>query len=168
MRKGLIRKAHLAHNLKKWAAKHPHGRLAAAVPETLILELDDVEYIDEALADAYEVRRSGGSACAGFLARKGHFRPLNMQPHAPGARHGGRLGSLDRQAQRDQPGGRHLRLRPGVAAARGAAGRGGYARVGAAAVSFLSAVRHGMLGRGNNTTRLLDKPLLCEKTAEQH
>ncbi len=58
-RKGLIRKAHLAHNLKKWAAKHPHGLLAASVPETHIMEVDDVEYIDEALADVYEV-------CAAF------------------------------------------------------------------------------------------------------
>ncbi len=55
MRKGLIRKAHLAHNLKKWSAKHPGGALAAAVPETLVMEVDNVEYIDEALADAYEV-----------------------------------------------------------------------------------------------------------------
>ncbi|KAK9903517.1 hypothetical protein WJX75_007884 [Coccomyxa subellipsoidea] len=56
VRKGLIRKAHLAHNLKKWAAKHPNGAIAAGVPETLIMEVDDVEYIDEALADVYEVR----------------------------------------------------------------------------------------------------------------
>ena len=56
MRKGLIRKAHLAHNLKKWAAKHSGGKLAVAVPETLLLEVDDMDYIDEALADAYEVR----------------------------------------------------------------------------------------------------------------
>ena len=55
IRKGLIRKAHLAHNLKKWAAKHPHGLLAASVPETHVMEVDDVEYIDEALADVYEV-----------------------------------------------------------------------------------------------------------------
>ena len=55
VRKGLIRKAHLAHNLKKWSAKHPGGKLAAAVPETLVMEVDDVEYIDEALADVYEV-----------------------------------------------------------------------------------------------------------------
>lgn len=55
VRKGLIRKAHLAHNLKKWAAKHPDGLLAAAVPETHIMEVDDVDYIDEALADVYEV-----------------------------------------------------------------------------------------------------------------
>ncbi|BDA50216.1 probable tubulin polyglutamylase TTLL2 [Coccomyxa sp. Obi] len=56
VRKGLIRKAHLAHNLKKWAAKHPDGAIARGVPETLIMEVDDVDYIDEALADVYEVR----------------------------------------------------------------------------------------------------------------
>ena len=55
IRKGLIRKAHLAHNLKKWAAKHPDGILAGAVPETHVMEVDDVDYIDEALADVYEV-----------------------------------------------------------------------------------------------------------------
>lgn len=55
MRKGLIRKAHLAHNLKKWAAKHPGGVLAAAVPESYILSVDDEEYIDEALCDLPEV-----------------------------------------------------------------------------------------------------------------
>jgi hypothetical protein len=56
MRKGLIRKAHLAHNMKKWAAKHPGGALAAAVPETYILSVDDEEYIDEALCDLPEVQ----------------------------------------------------------------------------------------------------------------
>jgi len=55
VRKGLIRKAHLAHNLKKWAAKHPDSRLAAATPETHILAVDDVDYIDEALSDLPEV-----------------------------------------------------------------------------------------------------------------
>ncbi len=55
VRKGLIRKAHLAHNLKKWAAKHANGAIAHGVPETLIMEIDDVDYIDEALADVYEV-----------------------------------------------------------------------------------------------------------------
>lgn len=64
MRKGLIRKAHLAHNLKKWSAKHPHGCMAAAVPETHLMEVDDVDYIDEALADVYEVsQRSSLEVC---------------------------------------------------------------------------------------------------------
>ena len=56
MRKGLTRKAHLAHNARKWAAKHPGGRLAGAVPETWPLELDDPEYVDEALCDVPEVQ----------------------------------------------------------------------------------------------------------------
>lgn len=55
IRKGLIRKAHLAFNTKKWAAKYPNGRLAAALPETWVLEVDDVDYIDEALCDVPEV-----------------------------------------------------------------------------------------------------------------
>jgi hypothetical protein len=55
IRKGLIRKAHLAHNLKKWNAKHPGGRLVRAVPETLVMVLDDIEYFEEALSDVYEV-----------------------------------------------------------------------------------------------------------------
>ena len=55
IRKGLIRKAHLAFNTKKWVAKHPAGRLAAALPETWPLEVDDIDYIDEALCDVPEV-----------------------------------------------------------------------------------------------------------------
>lgn len=55
IRKGLIRKAHLAHNLKKWNAKNPQGRLVRAVPETLVMVLDDIEYFEEALSDVYEV-----------------------------------------------------------------------------------------------------------------
>ncbi|DBA82917.1 TPA: hypothetical protein ACH3X1_006707 [Trebouxia sp. C0004] len=55
-RKGLIRKAHLCHNTKKWAAKHPKGWLAKSVPESFIFELDDIEYIEEALCDVPEVR----------------------------------------------------------------------------------------------------------------
>lgn len=54
-RKGLIRKAHLCHNTKKWAAKHPEGWLAKSVPESFIFELDDIDYIEEALCDVPEV-----------------------------------------------------------------------------------------------------------------
>lgn len=57
-RKGLIRKAHLCHNTKKWAAKHPEGWLAKSVPESFIFELDDIDYIEEALCDVPEVRFS--------------------------------------------------------------------------------------------------------------
>ncbi len=70
IRKGLIRKAHLAHNLKKWAAKHPDGLLAASVPETHVMEVDDVDYIDEALADVYEVTAD--------------FSPISPPSHVPG------------------------------------------------------------------------------------
>ncbi|KAL3152686.1 hypothetical protein ABBQ38_012281 [Trebouxia sp. C0009 RCD-2024] len=55
-RKGLIRKAHLCHNTKKWAAKDPNGWLAKSVPEAFIFELDDIDYIEEALCDVPEVR----------------------------------------------------------------------------------------------------------------
>ena len=44
-----------AHNTKKWAAKHPEGKLARALPESWPLQLDDVDYIDEALCDVPEV-----------------------------------------------------------------------------------------------------------------
>lgn len=53
---GLCRKAYLAYNLKKWAAKNPDGVIAKSVPETFLLSVDDVEYIDEALSDLPEVR----------------------------------------------------------------------------------------------------------------
>eukprot|EP00937_MAST-01D_sp_MAST-1D-sp2_P002412 g2412.t1 len=41
-RRGLIRKANLAHNVRKWAAKHPGSALAAAAPETHVMEVDAV------------------------------------------------------------------------------------------------------------------------------
>ena len=64
-RKGLIRKAHLCHNTKKWAAKHPEGWLAKSVPEAFIFELDDIDYIEEALCDVPEVC-SSQAACPEF------------------------------------------------------------------------------------------------------
>jgi tubulin--tyrosine ligase len=45
-RKGLIRKANLAYNINKWAAKRPDGALAAATPETRIVQVDGVDQID--------------------------------------------------------------------------------------------------------------------------
>ncbi|KAJ1871243.1 tubulin--tyrosine ligase [Coemansia sp. RSA 990] len=54
-RKGLIRKAQMAFNLKLYTAKHPESILCRGVPETWIFELDDVDYIDEALMECYEV-----------------------------------------------------------------------------------------------------------------
>ena len=56
VRKGLIRKSNLAFSVKKWVSKHPDSVLATGVPETLLFEFWDSEYLDEALADVYEVR----------------------------------------------------------------------------------------------------------------
>ena len=56
IRKGLIRKSQFAYHVKKWAAKHPGSVLAKGVPETLLFEMWDADYLDEALADVYEVR----------------------------------------------------------------------------------------------------------------
>lgn len=39
IRKGLIRKAQIAFNSKKWAAKHPSSSFARSMPETYILQL---------------------------------------------------------------------------------------------------------------------------------
>lgn len=39
IRKGLIRKAQIAFNAKKWAAKHPHSSFTKSMPETYILQL---------------------------------------------------------------------------------------------------------------------------------
>ena len=54
VRKGLIRKAQLAVNLKKWSAKHPKGLLARSVPETYYMDVDDPEYFEEALCEIPE------------------------------------------------------------------------------------------------------------------
>ncbi|KAJ2357921.1 tubulin--tyrosine ligase [Coemansia erecta] len=54
-RKGLIRKAQMAFNIKLYTAKHPNSILCTGVPETWIFELDDVEYLDEALMECFEV-----------------------------------------------------------------------------------------------------------------
>ena len=39
IRKGLIRKAQIAFNAKKWAAKHPNSSFTRSMPETYILQL---------------------------------------------------------------------------------------------------------------------------------
>ncbi|KAJ2573683.1 tubulin--tyrosine ligase [Coemansia sp. RSA 1807] len=56
-RKGLIRKAQMAFNIKMYTAKHPTSILCTHVPETWIFELDDVEYLDEALMECFEVEQ---------------------------------------------------------------------------------------------------------------
>ncbi|KAJ2596300.1 tubulin--tyrosine ligase [Coemansia sp. RSA 1722] len=55
IRKGLIRKAQMAFNIKLYTAKHPESVLKTGVPETWIFELDDIDYLDEALMECYEV-----------------------------------------------------------------------------------------------------------------
>ncbi|KAJ2742904.1 tubulin--tyrosine ligase [Coemansia sp. BCRC 34301] len=55
IRKGLIRKAQMAFNIKLFVAKNPDSILKTGVPETWIFELDDVDYLDEALMECYEV-----------------------------------------------------------------------------------------------------------------
>eukprot|EP01025_Chloroclados_australasicus_P033285 TRINITY_DN3389_c0_g1_i1.p1 TRINITY_DN3389_c0_g1~~TRINITY_DN3389_c0_g1_i1.p1 ORF type:complete len:450 (-),score=50.64 TRINITY_DN3389_c0_g1_i1:324-1673(-) len=57
VRKGLIRKAHLAFNIKKWVSKRgAQSKLAQSTPLTLIMDLPDIEYFEEAMADLPEVR----------------------------------------------------------------------------------------------------------------
>eukprot|EP00123_Amoebidium_parasiticum_P011175 comp20558_c0_seq1/m.26399 comp20558_c0_seq1/g.26399 ORF comp20558_c0_seq1/g.26399 comp20558_c0_seq1/m.26399 type:complete len:384 (-) comp20558_c0_seq1:454-1605(-) len=56
-RKGLIRKAQLAHNLHKYRVKHVGCLVEKHVPETHYLEVDDPDYLDEALYDVPEVER---------------------------------------------------------------------------------------------------------------
>jgi tubulin--tyrosine ligase len=56
-RKGLIRKAHLAFYINKFALKRPNSILKKAFPETHFLELADAEYLDEALNEAYEIEQ---------------------------------------------------------------------------------------------------------------
>ncbi|KAJ2833656.1 tubulin--tyrosine ligase [Coemansia furcata] len=55
IRKGLIRKAQMAFNVQLFIAKNPDSILKTGVPETWIFELDDVDYLDEALMECYEV-----------------------------------------------------------------------------------------------------------------
>ncbi|KAI9503816.1 tubulin-tyrosine ligase/Tubulin polyglutamylase [Coemansia spiralis] len=55
IRKGLIRKAQMSFNIKLYMAKHPESILKTGVPETWLFDLDDVDYLDEALMECYEV-----------------------------------------------------------------------------------------------------------------
>jgi tubulin---tyrosine ligase len=55
IRKGLIRKAHVAFQIKKYLAKKSNSVLGKYVPNTYIFELDYLDYLDEALNEAYEV-----------------------------------------------------------------------------------------------------------------
>lgn len=57
-RKALIRKHFLAHTIHMHVIKNPASTLSHSFAESYPLELDYVEYLDEALAEAYEFRDS--------------------------------------------------------------------------------------------------------------
>ncbi|KAI5788407.1 survival protein sure-like phosphatase/nucleotidase [Geopyxis carbonaria] len=58
IRKALIRKHHLALTVRHHVAKYPSSILTRTFPVTCDFELDYAEYLDEALAEAYEVSDS--------------------------------------------------------------------------------------------------------------
>ncbi|ORX69423.1 tubulin-tyrosine ligase [Linderina pennispora] len=72
IRKGLIRKAQMAFNIKLYTAKHPDSILLRGVPETWIFELDDIDYLDEALMECFEVED-------GMRANEGVEEPRDRQ-----------------------------------------------------------------------------------------
>lgn len=57
-RKALIRKHHLSMTIRHHLSKHPSSILSSSTATTCELELDYAEYLDEALAEAYELRDS--------------------------------------------------------------------------------------------------------------
>lgn len=57
-RKALIRKHYLAHTIQHHIAKYPTSILSHSFAESYPLELDYVEYLDEALSESYELRDS--------------------------------------------------------------------------------------------------------------
>ncbi|KAH0542716.1 hypothetical protein FGG08_002951 [Glutinoglossum americanum] len=58
IRKALIRKHYLASTVRTWLSKHPGSILKDHVKPTVELELDYAEYLDEALAEAWELREA--------------------------------------------------------------------------------------------------------------
>ncbi|KAL9082293.1 MAG: hypothetical protein Q9159_006528 [Coniocarpon cinnabarinum] len=58
IRKALIRKHYLAHTVLSHVTKHPSSILKTAFPTTVDFELDYAEFLDEALAEAFELRES--------------------------------------------------------------------------------------------------------------
>lgn len=54
-RKGLIRKAQLAWYCRKYSSKNPQSILKIAVPDTIILELDQRSLFGENMYDAEDV-----------------------------------------------------------------------------------------------------------------
>ena len=55
IRKGLIRKAHVAYYIRKYLLKNSKSCLSNYVPETYVFELDYLDYLDETLNDCFEV-----------------------------------------------------------------------------------------------------------------
>lgn len=55
IRKGLIRKGHLAFYVKKFVSKRPNSILSRTFPETYLFEFIDPEYFDEAMMEVFEV-----------------------------------------------------------------------------------------------------------------
>jgi len=55
IRKGLIRKAQIAFQLRKYLSKKPDSNLKKYLPETHVFELDYLDYLDEALNDVFEL-----------------------------------------------------------------------------------------------------------------
>ncbi|KAF8475777.1 survival protein sure-like phosphatase/nucleotidase [Kalaharituber pfeilii] len=58
IRKAIIRKHYLAHTIHHYVTKSPGSILSKSFAESYPLELDYVEYLDEALSEAYELRDS--------------------------------------------------------------------------------------------------------------
>ncbi|KAJ1978739.1 tubulin--tyrosine ligase [Dimargaris xerosporica] len=83
IRKGLIRKAQMAYNVHKYVAKHPQSVLTCAVPSTYILELDHLDYLDEAMDDIYEVDQAlAANAC--LDPTQAHYIRFIMKPSLTG------------------------------------------------------------------------------------
>ncbi|KAJ1921996.1 tubulin--tyrosine ligase [Mycoemilia scoparia] len=55
IRKGLIRKAQMSYNFRIHMAKNSDSCLYKNVPETWIFDLDDIDYLDEAMQECFEV-----------------------------------------------------------------------------------------------------------------
>lgn len=56
IRKALIRKHFLSQTVREYIAKNPKSVLTRAVPETWNLEVDYVEFLDDALDESFELR----------------------------------------------------------------------------------------------------------------
>ena len=58
IRKALTRKHYLSNTVSNWVSKYPNSILQAHFKPTTDFELDYVEFLDEALLEAYELRES--------------------------------------------------------------------------------------------------------------